>query len=34
MSEYVKLENKIKNYQKQLEEKEQVLNQINNTQTK
>jgi septal ring factor EnvC (AmiA/AmiB activator) len=34
MSESVKLENKIKNYQKQLEEKEQLLNQINNVQTK
>jgi chromosome segregation ATPase len=32
MSEYIKLENSIKEYQKQIEEKEQQLNQINNTQ--
>jgi hypothetical protein len=34
MSEYIKLENNIKDYQKQIEENEQLLNQINNTQTK
>jgi hypothetical protein len=34
MSEYIKLENNIKDYQKWLEEKEQLLNHINNTQNK
>jgi predicted nucleic acid-binding Zn-ribbon protein len=34
MSEHIKLENNIKDYQKQIEEKEQLLNQINNTQTR
>jgi chromosome segregation ATPase len=34
MSEYIKLENNIKDYQKQLKEKQQLLNQINNTQIK
>jgi hypothetical protein len=33
ISEYIKLENNIKDYQKQLEEKDQLLNQINNVQT-
>jgi uncharacterized coiled-coil protein SlyX len=34
MSEYIKLEINIKDYQKQLEEKEQLLNQINKLQQK
>jgi hypothetical protein len=34
MSVYIKLQNIIRDYQKQLEKKEQLLNQINNTQIK